>query len=31
MVPVANIQLTANFLARQTLGHQAHDLALAVC
>jgi hypothetical protein len=28
---VANIQSTANFLVRQTFGHQAHDLVLAVC
>jgi len=27
---VANIQSTANFLVRQTSGHQAHDLVLAV-
>ena len=28
---VANIQSTANFLVRQTFGHQAHDLVLSVC
>ena len=27
---VANIQSTANFLVRQTFGHQAHDLVLSV-
>jgi hypothetical protein len=27
---VANIQLAANFLVRQTFGYQAHDLVLSV-
>ena len=28
---IGNVQPPSNFLVRQSLGHQAHDLPLAIC